>query len=204
MVKRSPFAWKEAKALNFPGILGAVSKNHPKDHPVSATMIAIIFFEETAFCNIEQAGTKGTLGIGFGQIEVSNPEKKKFYAWAGVPTDYNELAKQMLADKDFSIKVHCKFFQWLTDQDNPDRKTSLEGCLAAQIGTHTEYKDLFIAGEKQLKTAMDKKNFIDCARALNYARQYSSKSNGIPVTGKDAFTDFWKYILPDSYFQTGS
>src|SRR5262249_9306667 len=90
MVQKCPFAWVEAKALDFPGIWDAVSRHHPWGHPVSYYMIAVIFFEETGFCNIGQAQTSGSLGVGFGQLEVSNPDKKDFYAWLGLPTDYKQ------------------------------------------------------------------------------------------------------------------
>src|SRR5262245_28326379 len=70
MVRQSPFAWVEAKALDFPGIWDAVSRHHPWSHPVSYYLIAVIFFEETGFCDIAQARTSGSLGVGFGQLEV--------------------------------------------------------------------------------------------------------------------------------------
>ena len=50
-------------------------------------MLAVIFFEETAFCNRAQAEAPSGYGVGFGQLEVKNPEKKEFYEWLGISTE---------------------------------------------------------------------------------------------------------------------
>lgn len=196
IVKRSPYGWDESKAWSFPSIWNAISRHHPWDHPVSYFMIAVIFFEETGFCNISQAGTAGALGTGFGQIEVSNPEKKDFYAWLGLSTDYRVVAQTMLADNDTAVRIHCKYFQYLTNV----RNKSLEGCIAAQIGSHVQYKGLFLQGARLLRDAWnanDRKAYI---YALNFARENSSKKNPIY---ESLFPDFWKFILPESWFTLG-
>jgi hypothetical protein len=36
-------------------------------------MLAVIFFEETTFCNRDQAETPSGYGVGFGQLEVNRP-----------------------------------------------------------------------------------------------------------------------------------
>src|SRR5262249_26311599 len=113
------------------------------------------------------------------------------------------IAFMMLANNDFAVQVHCRFFQWLTSAENPDRKSSLRGCLAAQVGSHTEFINLFIEGEKKFRAAWDKNTRVDFANALNHARTNGPKENGIPITGKNAFTDYWEYILPDTWFTLG-
>jgi len=196
MVRQSPFAWVEAKALDFPGIWDAVSRHHPWGHPVSYYMIAVIFFEETGFCNIAQAQTSGSLGVGFGQLEVSNPDKKDFYAWLGLPTDYKQVSAMMLADKNLAVKVHCKYFQYLTSECNK----SLDGCLSAQVGDHVEYKSLFRQGAALLEQAWNDNDRAGYIRALNHARANSPKKNSIP---EKLFPDYWQYILPDTWFTLG-
>ncbi|MFN8178314.1 MAG: hypothetical protein U0167_10305 [bacterium] len=192
MVKRCPFAWVEKDAWDLPTLWEAFGRHHPQAHPVSYSTIAVIFFEETAFCNIRQAQTKGSLGMGFGQLEVSNPEKKEFYAWAGLPTDYRQVADLMLASKDVAVRVHCQYFQYLTSVKNK----ALEGCLDAQVGSHRAYKQLFRDGAKLLDTAIEKDDRAGAIRALNHARTNSPKQNGI---SEKFFPDFWQFILPDGW-----
>lgn len=196
MVKKCPFAWVESKALNFPDIWDALSRHHPWNHPVSYFTILVIFFEETGFCNIKQAQTSGGLGIGFGQMEISNPEKKAFFSWMGLPTDYHSVAQMMLADPDLAIKVHCKYFQYLTSVMNK----SGDGCLGAQVGSHTSYIPLFKEGARMLEDAFNTDDRPGYIAALNYARFKSAKKNGI---AEAYFPDFWKFILPDDWFSLG-
>lgn len=192
MVNKSPFAWIESKAADFPTLYDSIGSCHPSDHPVSPFMILVIFFEETGFCNIKQAQTSGSLGVGFGQMEISNPEKKDFFVWAGLPSDYKQVAQLMLGDTDFAVKVHCQYFQYLTSE----RGLSLEGCLSAQVGSHTQYKSLFRKGAQMLEAAYNSNDRPGCIAALNYARS-KGKSNGIP---ESLFPEFWQFILPDSMF----
>jgi hypothetical protein len=158
-------------------------------------MLTVIFFEETAICNIIQAGTKGALGAGFGQLEMSSTPRE-FFAWLGMPTDYREVAKQMLADKDLAIKVHCKYFQWLVNE----RGKGLDGCLSAQVGSHTEYIDLFKVGATLFENAWKTGDRSACIMALNHARSKSPKHNNIP---EHLFAEFWEFILPSSWVKGG-
>ncbi len=73
IVKRCPFAWEQFRAWDFPTLWDSISQNHPSDHPVSYFMLAVIFFEETAFCNRAQAEAPSGYGVGFGQLEVKEP-----------------------------------------------------------------------------------------------------------------------------------
>ena len=105
---------------------------------------------------------------------------------------------------DFAVQVHCKYFQWLTSAQNTKRVASLGKCLGEQGGSHTQYINLFIEGEKKFKDAfMHSSDRVDYARALNYARLNRPKPNDIPITGPNAFTEYWEYILPDSGFKLG-
>ncbi len=193
-VSRSPFAWFENKAWDFPTIWDAISRHHPIGHPVSRATVAVIFFEETGFCNVSQAQTSGSLGVGFGQLEVSNPEKKEFYASLPISTDYRQVAALMLGNNDTSVRIHCGYFQFLTNC----KGLGAEGCLAAQVGPHRSYVHLFREGARLLDEAMaagDRKAMIG---ALNYARSSSGKKNGIP---ERLFPDFWEFILPAASFK---
>lgn len=196
MVNKSPYAWVEDNALNFPDLWDAIGRNHPWNHPVSYFMIAVIFFEETGFCNIKQAQTSGGLGVGFGQMEISNPEKKAFFSWAGLPSDYHSVAQMMLGDTETAVKVHCKYFQYL----NSVMHKSLDGCLSAQVGSHTSYKNLFKIGAQKLEDAFNANDRTGYINALNYARDHSAKKNGI---AESWFPSYWKFILPDDWFSLG-
>jgi hypothetical protein len=129
-------------------------------------MLAVIFFEETAFCNRAQAEAPSGYGIGFGQLEVKNPEKKEFYEWLGISTDYKEVARLMLAVKDTSVWTHCNYFQYLTTE----KYFKLDGCLGAQVGSHTIYKGLFKERAKLLEKAYNDNERIGLHLCLNYAR----------------------------------
>ncbi len=195
-VSKPPFAWNQAAAYDFPTFWSTLQRVHPWDHPVSYFMLAVICFEETGFCNIQQAETPTGLGVGFGQLEVKNPEKKAFYEWAGVETDFRRLAKEMLGDREFSLGVHCQFFQYLTDV----RGLRLDGCLAAQVGRHVQYIPLFKTGAAMLEAAFDANDRAAYIRALNHARSNSPKKNGIP---ENLFKEYWEFILPQSWFDYG-
>ena len=197
MASKNPEGWVQSKALSLPELWDAMNRHHPWTHPVSYYMILVIFFEETAFCDISQLGTSGSLGCGFGQIEMSNPDKVPFFEWLGLPTDYNQVASMMLADRDFAVKVHCKYFQYLT----MFMGKGLDGCLHAQVGAHTAYISLFSQGAQMLQTAMEAGDRVASIRALKWARERGPKSNNIPYL--EPYLDFWKYILPESYLRLG-
>lgn len=196
MVNKRPYGWVEEKALDFPSLWSTLSRHHPANHPVSYFMIAVIFFEETGFCNIPQADTPAGFGVGFGQLEVRNPEKKEFYAWLGLPTDYKQVAQMMLGDKDFSVKVHCKYFQFLSTV----KGLGLDGCLGAQVGKHTVYKDLFKEGAAKLEKAFKENKRAAYIEALNHAPSNSPKKNGI---SEKFFPEYWQFTLPESWFAMG-
>ncbi len=195
-VSKTPFAWNQVAAYDFPTFWSTLQRVHPGEHPVSYFMIAVICFEETGLCNIQQAETPSGLGVGFGQLEVKNPEKKDFYEWAGVETDYHRLAKEMLGDREFSLGVHCQYFQYLTEV----KGLRLDGCLSAQVGRHVQYKPLFMTGASMLEDAFNANDRAAYIRALNYARSNSPKKNGIPET---LFKEYWEFILPQSWFDYG-
>jgi len=193
-VSRSPFSWFENKAWDFPTIWEAISRHHPAGHPVSRATVAVIFFEETGFCNVSQAQTSGSLGVGFGQLEVSNPEKKEFYSSLGISTDYRQVAARMLGSNDESVRIHCGYFQFLAAR----KGLGADGCLAAQVGRHRSYVQLFRQGARLLEEALAAGDRQAMIRALNYARSNSGKGNGIP---ERLFPEFWEFILPAESFK---
>lgn len=203
LVARTPFAWNQAAAYDFPTFWSTLQRVHPAKHPVSYFMIATICFEETGFCNIKQAERPAGLGVGFGQLEVKNPEKVEFYEWAGVETDYRKLSELMIADREFSLGLHCQYFQYLTEVKN----LRLDGCLSAQVGTaqkqfppHSQYPALFKKGASLLESAFEANDRDAYIYALNYARYNSPKKNGTPAS---LFKDYWEFILPQSWFDYG-
>ena len=196
IVTKCPYAWVQQKAWDFPTLWDSISRHHPWGHPVSGFMIAVIFFEETGFCNIAQADVPAGYGVGFGQLEVRNPEKMEFYQWLGMPTDYKVVAQMMLANNDTAVRVHCKYFQYLTQE----KQKGLEGCLGAQVGKHRQYIPLFKTGASLLEKAFRENDRAGYIRALNYARENSPKHNQI---SEKYFPDYWQFILPDSWFKYG-
>jgi hypothetical protein len=72
----------------------------------------------------------------------------------------------MLADKDTSVWTHCNYFQYLTTE----KYFKLDGCLGAQVGSHTIYKGLFKEGAKLLEKAYNDNERSAYIYALNYAR----------------------------------
>lgn len=102
----------------------------------------------------------------------------------------------MLADNDTSVWTHCNYFQYLTTE----KYFKLNGCLGAQVGSHTVYKGLFKEGAKLLEKAYNDNDRSAYIYALNYARTNSPKNNGI---SDKLFSDFWQFILPDSWFTSG-
>lgn len=132
--------------------------------------------------------------------------------------DLPELTKsRILDDNEFSIKMHVKFFQWLTRGYGPDAKPKgLDGLLAAQTGggANTAARGAFKDGAKALADLMVPDSTVNSKwtdaewqkyyatrrqafiGALNTARS-KFKGNTIPGT----FVKFWEFFLPDEFLQ---
>ena len=210
MVHPPPLFWKESQALNLPDILRKIREHHPTGHTVPCEMIAVIFFEETGFCNRQQVtkgGGKGP-GNGFGQLQIYDRDKIPFFETLGFNSDrYDKKSKYPLitpglitGNNDLAVKIHCKYFQWLVRT----KGLSLKGALGAQTGggANKSYIPLFIEGTRLLKNALhaisERKPLID---ALNYARAKGFHKNPILA---DRYEQYWEFTIPDEFLILGS
>ncbi|HUQ91561.1 MAG TPA: hypothetical protein VM120_07755 [Bryobacteraceae bacterium] len=233
-VKRLPFAWIESQAWNFPTLWDAIDRNNKNKANMPDALLLTMFFEETGFCNIQQAGANGP-AVGFGQIEVGNRDKYRFYQWLNdpdfpvsdefiaklrieqldAPTYKTKLSirekvkTKMLGSKEFSVQIFCKYFEFLSTVDHKKQN----GLVAAQIASHSEYKDRFNGGFHLLSAAMNKDwngseslalraaliNALNFARRRGPGEPLSNKDNPIPPDGKNAYTEFWDWILPPAW-----
>lgn len=196
-VNPKPLFWEPDKALNFPDIYYLISQYHPQEHPVSREIIACIFFEETGFCNRRQRTKKGFgPAVGFGQMEIDNPDKEDFFKWMGIPKPSPDA---ITINNELSVQISCKYFQWLVSVHGK----SVDGALSAQTGGggNESFVPLFKEGGKRLRDAIyssDKRE--DYVRALNYARTNGIHKNGIPY--KD-YRSFWEFVIPEQYLALG-
>jgi len=198
MVNPKPFLWEETKALNLFQIYNKIGVYHPAGHPVSREMITLIFFEETGFCNIRQNRGAGP-AVGFGQMEIYNPDKIPFFEWLGFNSDRKKTSRLPLitperisADNDLSVKITCKYFQWLVSEKH---KTGT-GALQAQTGggANLSFIPVWGAAEKELKSVLysnDRKKIIN---ALNKARSGGPHPNPIPF---DRYKSYWEFTVPE-------
>lgn len=201
-VDRKPFLWEPDKALNFPDIYSLICKYHPEGNPVSREIVACIFFEETGFCNRKQ---KPGPAVGFGQIQIYDQDKIPFFESIGFNSDKKNKNSSLplityetiINDKELSVRLTCQYFQWLVKNGK-----SLEGALSAQTGGggNAKFVPLFIEGGKRLQNALYNEQTREAfADALNYARANGIHQNPIPVRGKNAFTKFWEFVIPEEY-----
>jgi hypothetical protein len=130
--------------------------------------------------------------------------------------DLPELTKgQILADNEFAIKMHAKYFQWLARGFADGKPKGLDGLLAAQTGGggNVAARQLFTTGGEAVARAMQPDPSIDLRwsdaewkmyyakrrktfiAALNIARQFHS--NQVP----ERFDKFWEFFLPDDFLQ---
>jgi|WetSurMetagenome_2_1015567.scaffolds.fasta_scaffold151784_1 hypothetical protein len=77
--------WDKKGALSLPEAWLLVEKYRPPNLPISTAMFITIFFEETAICNVLQY--KDPIGIGPGQLQVSEHDKVIFFACPFMGTD---------------------------------------------------------------------------------------------------------------------
>jgi len=200
MVHPKPFLWEEDKALNFFEIYNKVCVHHPKGHPISREMIVLIFFEETAFSNVRQSRGTGP-AVGFGQMEIYNPDKIPFFEWLGFNSDRKKhdsrlpliTPERISNDNDLSVKISCKYFQWLVSE----KGKSTHGALQAQTGggANLSFIPVWLNAEKELKSVLYSADRMKLIKALNQARSGGPHPNPIPF---ELFKAYWDFTLPES------
>ena len=203
-------AWHEDRAWDLFSIRQSIIRHNRSALDVDT--ILAIFFEESLFCNMpqmveikdpEERKKRGGMAIGpargFGQMETRNSDKQEYYAWAGLPTDPpntpesvrgEKVSAMMLGDKDTCVRIHVGWYNWLKEVRGKD----FDGTLAAQVGSHVVYKNLFLRGGIAIGNAFMTRRRIDMINALNLARAESPKENDIPWP---RFGKFWRFLIPD-------
>jgi hypothetical protein len=198
-INPKPFLWDEDKALNFFEIYNRISVHHPAGHPVSREIIALIFFEETAFSNVRQNKGSGP-AVGFGQMEIYNHDKIPFFEWLGFNSDRRKSSRlplitpdRIVNDNDFSVQLTCKYFQWLVEKQGK----STIGALQAQTGggANLAFVPLWQSAEQELKKVIFSGDRIRIINALNRARSGGPHPNPIPLK---QFKAYWDFTVPQS------
>jgi len=158
-----PGLWEPDKALNFFDVANKVDVHLRAGLPVWRELVLVIFFHETGFSNIKQGRGSGP-AVGFGQMEIFNRDKIKFFKWLkpgfdsvalhptmsplekkkkteehGLSPALEKLTpERVLSNDDFAIWMHCKYFEWLFDEgyttSGQKGIRSLQGMLEAQTG----------------------------------------------------------------------
>jgi hypothetical protein len=141
-----PFLWQPEAALSFFDVCNKVDVHLADDVKtvISREIVVTIFFHESGFSNImQQTNTGKGPAVGFGQMEIFNPDKVDFFKTLGFDSRKFKTnppppkpgkagagktvqqpaasvaplapltAETILKNKDFAIEVHCKYFAWL-------------------------------------------------------------------------------------------
>jgi hypothetical protein len=128
--------------------------------------------------------------------------------------------KRVLADNDFAIKMHWRYWDWLRNGNGRSQKpvSSVGGLLDAQTGGNKKANDAFIAGGAAIRQALD--NGLDWSQVAKLSdsekQAYVIKRRAevaaaiqvgaIGFRGKDAgagvkyFPKFWEFFLPAEGF----
>jgi len=200
MISPKPFLWEEDKALNFFQIYNKIGVHHPTGHAISREMIALIFFEETGFSNVRQNKGSGP-AVGFGQMEIYNPDKIPFFEWLGFNSDRRKsdsrlpliTPERIVNDNDFSVRLTCKYFQWLVGEHHK----STVGALQAQTGggANLSFIPVWLSAEKELQSVLYSGDRVRLMKALNRARSGGPHPNPIPL---QQFKAYWDFIVPEA------
>jgi hypothetical protein len=212
---RTPRGWNPERAVTFFQAIRCIDHFLDYHVPLSVEMVVLIFYHETAFSDARQMITnkqgvdvpEGS-GIGFGQIEVKNSDKPRFFKavfqdpYDNGPFDADEMIDRILEDEEFAIQVHCEYLKFLhhnqvlenpsLDGDEPlERLSATKALLMGQFGEKN--KDLippFMTAEPALRAALEngagRKSIID---ALNKC------GRSIPL--EPPFIEYWDFTLPD-------
>jgi len=240
----TPPLWDPFAALSIAGVCQKLKVHLWPGQPITRESMLVIFFHESGYSNIKQGKGSGP-AVGFGQMEIFNTDKIPFFEWLGYDSvTHNPKVSQLektkkyarlkslpplthdmvLADNDFAIKMHCKYFEWLfkegySKSSPPGTKgiKNVRGMLNAQTGGggNEHFVDEFFDGGQNLEKVIgsgDRKKIID---ALNAVRWYFMDPAKIPAgvktktskTGRTLvhnpisltrFPKYWDFTLPAS------
>jgi len=207
--------WDPSKALDLFSLMKLIRMYFLTGN-IPAELVAVIFFEETAFCNVRQSVGRDKLtkevkwgpAVGFGQLQIYDPEKRDFFASIGFNNDQRTTTSQPLITFDmvtnnprFSVFLTCRYLEYVFQ-----KKGNLGAVLGAQTGaggtgSNASRNALLIprwksaaAELKGLLAGIQSNTIADLrpkiARVLN-----SSRHEGFAIAHTH-FPDYWKFVLP--------
>lgn len=109
-VKNRPMFWRPEGAMTLPETIILINKHRHSSLPLSTAMFAIIFFEESTCCNTLQTPP---FAIGPGQLQVSDPGPRLFFAGENADGDFKDNAMGGRWDSSMTV--------WLWDAENKKR-----------------------------------------------------------------------------------
>ena len=200
MVYPKPYLWEENKALSFFEIYRKICGHYSVNPFISREMIALIFFEETGFSNVRQNRGTGP-AVGFGQMEIYNHDKIPFFEWLGFNSNRWDrksplrliTPEQITNDNDLSVKITCKYFDWLLGV----KGKSTMGALEAQTGggANRTIIPCWLNAERELKSVIRSGDRMKLIRALNMARSGGPHPNPIKYEWYQAY---WEFTVPNN------
>jgi hypothetical protein len=208
------------KALSFPDMWDMILRYREHKNPITPELMAVLFFEESLFCNIIQFGAGRDAAVGFGQMQIFDLDKIEFFrdvfkfdsTRGHKQKDLTPVTREKITnDKHLSVKIMWKYYQWLHDVK---KLKTVQGIMGAQAGS-AQNKALIphlVEGAKRLRKSITKEftreSFIE---SLNYARRHRKvRIDGVEMgtavpyktSGQD-FRDFWHFVIPDGYLRFG-
>jgi hypothetical protein len=198
-----PFNWDPNRAMPFFKLAGLIDRHLRAGLPIRREHLLVICFHETAFANVRQNHGPA---VGFGQMEIFNPNKIPFFAAQGYNSailnpdlsprekqkyrDLNRLFpltyESMLNDNTFAVRMHCAYFAWLFDGGVPASAgfgqkgvKSLRGLLQAQTGDgkNLVFVDHFENAGAALQAVIGSGDRKKIIDALNSVRHYLKKAS---------------------------
>ena len=125
----------------------------------------------------------------------------------------------ILADNDFAVKMHWRYFDWLRNGYGRSKTSvaSLNGLLDAQSGGNKKANQAFIAGGGAIRSALDSgkdwltiKAMSDAERKTYVAKRRGEFASALQLgaiqfrgdsgkAGLKFFPKFWEFFLPDEF-----
>ncbi len=255
-VTRAPQGWRADQAFDFPELWWTYEMFRA-GLPITPAIFVALCFEETTCCNLQQgakpiaagpaqlqvseddkvqffAGSEGRENFMGGRWDSSQTTwavDAKGHISMRQTASFPDLKKlkmdYILSNKEFSVKMHVKYFQWLQNGMSGKPVSGLGGLLKAQTGGGKNLKagPLFIQGGQKIdevmknglpwstRKDMSKKALADYivkrrsefATAIQFARvEFKGKdSKGVSIGGvpMSLFGSFWQFFLPDPFLE---
>lgn len=213
--------WDPNKALDLFSLI-KLTRMYFLSGGIPAELVAVIFFEETAFCNVRQTRgrdkqTKSVLwgpGVGFGQLQIYDPEKREFFASIGFNNDVRNTSSSLpLITFDmvtnhprFSVFLTCRYLEFILKKKQSEGKGGIDAVLGAQTGAggtgdNAKRNALLIprwktaAAELKGLLANLQPNAVETLRPKIARVLNSGRHEGFAIPFPN-FTDYWKFVVP--------